>query len=142
MSAKMFKGLPINKLSKQMARLNLIAGTPQNAYKLDPQFKKVELILLHKNIFGPSLGMKKFWRHNLPVLKFHNDDVDFVLTRVRASTKAEIAQVPTKIILHDAQGQKTEFDCANAHSNEILERLVKATKAKPVPSSEIPEFTR
>lgn len=128
----MFKGLPTSKILKQIARLNNISGTPKTAFKLGPQVKKIELIILHKNIYKASSGLKRFWRYNLPVLKFHNDDIDFLLTRVRANTKDEIAQVPTKIVIHRADGSKGELDCAMQTHNEILKKLVQATGAAPV----------
>lgn len=138
MSASMFKGLPTSKLLKQIARLNLIAGTPKTAFKLGPQVKKVELILLYKNIYKKGSGLKRFWRYNLPVLKFHNDNVDFVLTRVKAGNKDEVSKVPSKIIIHNTDGTKGELDCALQTHNEILKKLVKATDAVLVPQQEIP----
>lgn len=128
----MFKGLPTSKILKQIARLNNISGTPKTAFKFGPQVKKIELIILQKNIYKSSSGLKRFWRYNLPVLKFHNDNVDFLLTRVRAKTKEEIAQVPTKIVIHKDDGSKGEVDCAMQTHNEILKKLVKATDAVPV----------
>lgn len=134
----MFKGLPTSQLLKQIARLNLISGTPKTAFKLGPQVKKVEIIILHTNIYKRGAGLKKFWRQNLPVLKFHNEDVDFILTRVKAATKEEIAKVPSKIIIHKEDGSKGEIDCALQNHKEILRRLVKATDAVAVAAEDIP----
>ncbi|SGZ52226.1 CIC11C00000004822 [Sungouiella intermedia] len=148
MSASMFKGLPTSKILKQIARLNNITGTPRTAFKFGPLVKKIELIILLKNIFKASSGLKKFWRQNLPVLKYHNDDVEFTLTRVRAMSKEEIAQVPTKIVIHLADGTKSEVDCAMQTHNQILKKLVNSTGAVaiapddlhtiPVPENHLP----
>lgn len=138
MSASMFKNLPSSKILKQVARLNLIAGTPETAFKLGPQIKKLELILILKNVFKPAAGLKHFWRRNLPVLKFHNEHVDFVTTRVRAQTKEEIAKVPSKIVIHGADGSKKDIDCLFTDHNDILKKVVDATKATPVDAADIP----
>lgn len=138
----MFKDLPRSKLLKQIARLNLIAGTPKTAFKLGPQVKKVELFLLHKNIFVPGAGLKKFWRQNMPVLKFHNDDVDFVTTRLIAENKEEVAKAPTKIIVHNKDGSSTEFDCALKTNSQILNELVKVTEGVKVSEENIPVIAR
>lgn len=138
MSASMFKDLPKSRILKQIARLNLIAGTPQTAYKLGPEIKKLELILILKNVFKPAAGLKHFWRKNLPVLKFHNEHVDFVATRVRAHTKEEVAKVPSKIIVHGTDGSKKDIDCIFSSHSDILAKVVEATKAIPVEAAEIP----
>lgn len=134
----MFKGLPTSKLLKQIARLNLISGTPKTAFKLGPQVQKIELVLLYKNIYKKGSGLKRFWRYNLPALKFHNENVDFVLTRVKGNDKSEIAKVPSKIIIHKTDGTKSELDCALQTNSEILKKVVKATDAVLVPQEEIP----
>lgn len=138
MTASMFKDLPKSRILRQIARLNLIAGTPKTAYKLGPEVKKLELILILKNVFKPAAGLKHFWRKNLPVLKFHNDHVDFVATRVRAKTKEEVAKVPSKIIVHGTDGSKKDIDCIFTSNSEILAKLVEVTKATPVEAAEIP----
>lgn len=136
----MFQRLPTSSLAKQVSRLNLIAGTPKTAFKFGESTKKIELVLLEKNIAGPSIGLKKFWRVHLPTLKFHNDDVEFFCTRVRATTKEEIAKVPAKIIIHDTSNNKTEIDCSSHDKDRILRKLVKATGASPVPMDDIPHI--
>lgn len=137
-STAMFKGLPSSRTWKQAARLNQIAGTPQTAYKFDPKYTKIELLLIQKNVFAPAFGLRRFWRQNLPTLKFHNDDVDFVLTRIATKTKEDLVKCPTKIILHHADGSVQELDCSNKHSNKILKELVALSEAKAVPKEEIP----
>lgn len=135
---RVFGEFPRNKALKQIARINFIAGTPTTAFKLGPLTKKVELMIVHKNAWGASLGLKRFWQLNLPTLKFHNDDVEFVVTKVRATLKEEIAKAPTKIIVHDANTGSKEINCAHKDSSDILAELVKTTNATSVPEEEIP----
>lgn len=137
----MFRGIPKLRLLRQVTRLNQILGTPETAYKLPSDVSKVELVLLSKNVFGPSVGLKRFWRQNLPTLKFHNVGVDFVMTRVRVTNKADIAKVPTKIVLHTRTGEKTDLDCSAQSNEQILKNLVQLTKAEPVPPEEIPRLS-
>lgn len=140
MSAKMFKNLPTSSLAKQISRINMIAGTPKNAYRFGDNTKKIEVILLEKNIIGPRTGLRKFLKLQLPTLKFHNENVDFFCTRVRATSKDDIAKVPTKIVIHDASNNKTEIDCHALDEQKILKKLIKATEATRVPESEIPHL--
>lgn len=135
----MFKNLPSSRILKQVARLNNIAGTAETAYRFDAsKVKKIELLFIHQNILGAAVGLKKFWRHNLPTLKFHNDDINFVCTRINAETKEEAEKCPTKIIIHSPDNNKTELNCSAKHSSVILQELIKATGATSVPTSEIP----
>lgn len=141
-SAQMFKNLPVSPVLKQIARLNMIAGNPSNAFKFGSQCKKVELILQEKGVFGPAVGLKRFWRQNLPVLKFHNYDTDFFLTRVRAENKEDIKKIPAKIIVHEENGGKQEVDCKGLDNQAILAKLVEVTQATPVPEADIPVVGR
>lgn len=137
-SCAMFKNLPTSKVLKQIARLNNIAGTPETAYKFDPKYKKIELLLIQKSVHGPSIGLKKFWRQHLPTLKFHNDDINFTLTRIHTETKEDLKKCPAKIIVYDEANQKIELECANKQASDILNELVKLTSAQPVPETQIP----
>lgn len=137
-STAMFKGLPSSRIWKQAARLNQIAGTPETAYRFGPKYTKIELLLIQKSVHAPAFGLRRFWRQNLPTLKFHNDNVDFVLTRIATKTKEDLAKCPTKIILHHADGSAQELDCSNKHSNKILQELVALAEATAVPAEEIP----
>lgn len=134
----MFKNLPASRILKQITRLNNIAGTTENAFKFSSKYTKIELFLIKDNIFGQAIGLKKFWRNNLPTLKFHNEDVNFVLTRINTTTKEDLAKCPTKIVIHDNADKKYEIDCANKLVSDILKEVVQVTEATPVPSSEIP----
>lgn len=134
----MVRGAPTSKILKQIWRLNQIAGTPKTAFRFPQTVAKFELILLLKNVWGRSLGLKHFWRHNLPTLKFHNEDLSMTVTRVKAETKAEIASVPSKIVVHYTDGTKTDLSCANKRPEDILRDLVKLTNATAVPESDIP----
>lgn len=138
----MFKGLPSSKIWKQIARLNLIAGTPETAFKFDPSIRKIELFLIKQPVSGQAIGLRKFWRHNLPTLKFHNENVDFSVKHIVTETKEDIQKCPTKIIIHNEGSQVNELDCSNKHYSEILKEVVGLTKATPVPSEEIPVITR
>lgn len=135
--AAMFRAAPSSPILRQVYRLNLISGTPKTAYRLGPEVKKVELFVISKNAYGPTAGLKKFWREYLPTLKFHNDDVNFVVTRIRPETKEEIKKVPSKIVVYDANNKETTIDCLGKHSSNIFRQLKKATNATPVPESEI-----
>lgn len=140
MPASMFKGLPLKGINRQIARLNLISGNTSNAYRFGSHIKRIELVLLHKMVYIPLAGLKKFWRRNLPVLKFHNDDTEFVVTRVRAQTKAEIKAAPIKIKVHETSGNVIEVPCALKDNDEILKKVVEVSKAESVPKEEIPVF--
>jgi len=138
----MFKGLPSSRILKQIANLNRISGTPETAFKIDPaQVSKIELLLIQGNGHGPSVGLKKFWRHNLPTLKFHNEDISFVVTRINTSTKQEFEACPAKIVIHKSNSEKVQIDCAKQHSSKILESLVKLTGAASIPADQIPTIS-
>jgi len=135
----MFKDLPSSKILKQITRLNNIAGESHRAYKLDStKFSKIELFLIQKNVHGPSVGLKKFWRQDLPTLKFHNDDIGFVCTRIQVDNKADVEKCPSKILVHKTAGGAIEIDCLNKHSSEILKELARVTEAKNVKADDIP----
>lgn len=134
----MFKNLPTSKVLKQIARLNNIAGTPETAFKFPSKYNKIELLLIQKLVHGPSIGLKKFWRNNLPTLKFHNDETEFCLTRIKTKNKADLEKCPTKILVHSQNNEVIEIDCANKTAYEILKNLVKRTGANSVPAKEIP----
>lgn len=134
----MFKGAPSSPILKQIYRLNLISGTQKTAYRLGPDVKKIELFLISKNTYGPTAGLKRFWRDYLPSLKYHNDDVNFVVTRVRPETKEDIVKVPSKIVVYDANNKETTtIDCLGKHASNIFRKLKQATNATPVPESEL-----
>lgn len=134
--------LPTSRILKQAARLDIISGAmpPARAYKLGDAVKKIELVMISKNVYKGDAGLKYFWRIDLPVLKFHNDDVEYVVTRVRAS-KEEIPQVPCCILVHEAGGNVQKIDCRNHFHSEILDKLVAATGATEIPALTIRAFT-
>lgn len=132
--------LPSNKILRQIARLNLIAGSESNAYRFPSHVRKVEAVILAKNVFGANAGLMRFWKLNFPTLKFHNDDVDFVITRVRADSKEEIAQAPCQLKVHGENGVLHQLECKGLKDLEILAELVKSADATPVPASEIPRI--
>lgn len=137
-NSAMFKNLPSSRILKQITRLNNIAGTPETAFKFNPKYTKLELFLIKHNVSGSAIGLKKFWRNNLPTLKFHNEDVNFVLTRITTSTKEDISKCPSKIIVYDNADKKYEIDCADRQVSDILAEVIKVTEASPVAEKEIP----
>lgn len=139
-AAAMIKGAPRSPIQKQLFRLNTINGTLSRAFKFGPDVKKIQLNILHKRTYGPTVGIIKFWRMWLPILKFHNDDTDFVVTRFKANTKEELSNVKTTITVHNSNGTSDVINCANRHTDEIIENLVKYTKATEIPKDEIPVF--
>lgn len=138
----MFKGLPSSRVWKQAARLNNIAGSSATAYRFDAKYTKIELLLIQKNVLIAAFGLRRFWRENLPTLKFHNDGISMFLTRIATQTKAEADACPAKIILHQANGTTQELDCRSKHSSDILKELVALTGAQAVPAEEIPLVRR
>lgn len=131
-----------NKLLRQITRLNLIAGTPSTAFRFGPSLKKLEVVLYSKNIRGHGAGLKKFWKLNLPTLKFHNDNVDFVVTRVRPNKREDFDTIPLEVRLHQQDGAVTKIACRNKDHEEILREVVESTGASSVPEIEIPVVRR
>lgn len=131
-----------NALLKQIMRLNQIAGTPETAYRFGPDLKKLEVVIYSKNILGHAVGLKKFWKLNLPTLKFHNDSVDFVVTRVRPVNKDDYKKIPLEVRLHLQEGQVAKIQCANKDHSEILQEVVEITNAEQIPENEIPVLHR
>ena len=137
MSEPILEGQPSKRLLKQIGRLNKIAGSTENAYKLGPKFTKLELFLINNTNQPASTGLKQFWRNHLPAIKFHNEDLTVVLTRINA-TKEEVSKVPAKIKCFGDAGSVQEIDCLDKPESEILKQLFKVTEAQPVDASEIP----
>lgn len=139
--AAMFKNLPSSRILKQIERLNIIAGTPENAFKFNPNVKSVELFLLKAPVQGPHIGLKRFWRRNLPTLQFHNPDVDFVMTRIKVEDKADLKKVPARVVVQ-ADGEPKVLNCLEKTHEQILSELVQLTNATSVPAEEIPTITK
>ncbi|CAH2354499.1 54S ribosomal protein Mrp49p, mitochondrial [[Candida] railenensis] len=137
----MFRNLPKSRIAKQAARLNQIAGTSENAYKLGPKYSKMEIFLINQTPQRASVGLKQFWRQHLPTLKFHNDDFEFIMKRIKVEDTKEAEQCPVKIDLYEAQNQnKLTIDCSFKSESEILEEIIKSTEAAPVDSKDIPKL--
>lgn len=134
---KMFPDLPSSRILRQVARLNKISGTPDVAYKFDPKYTKMELLLPQARNHKDSMGLRQFWKHNLPTLKFHNDDIAFQVKKIQTESPEELAKCPTKLIVYE-NNEKVEIPCHNAESSEILSKLVQITNASSVPEEEIP----
>lgn len=138
----MFKNLPKSAIGRQISRLNMISGSPETAFRFNPDIRKIELYLIKDSVLGSAIGLKKFWRQNLPTLKFHNQDVDFLVTRIKTQQKEDLLKCPTKILIYYSNSNKSEIECSNKHHSDILKELVDATGAAPVPESEIPVMKR
>lgn len=139
--ALMFKDLATGPLARQVARANLISGSPQTAFRFDTsRIAKIELLLVQNIHHKPLTGLKKFWRYNLPTLKFHNDEIDFVCTRYKLDSKQDIPSVVSRIRVHNRDGKTIPIECQNQDNSQILQLLVAATEAKPVHESEIRVF--
>lgn len=131
-----------NKLLRQITRLNIIAGSPETAYRFGPDLKKLEVVIYSKNILGHAAGLKKFWKLNLPTLKFHNDAVDFVVTRVKPTKREDFDTIPLQVRLHNQDGSVSKLDCVNKSNLVILSEVVALTGATAVPVAEIPVIHR
>ncbi|WPK25502.1 hypothetical protein PUMCH_002819 [Australozyma saopauloensis] len=131
-----------NKLLRQITRLNIIAGTPETAFKFGPELKKLEVVIYSKNILAHGAGLKKFWKLNLPTLKFHNDDVDFVVTRVRPTKREDFDKIPLEVRLHQENGKMQKVDCTNKDNESILREVVEMMNAKLVAEKDIPTLYR
>lgn len=131
-----------NKLLRQITRLNLIAGSPATAFRFGPSLKKLEVVIYSKNVMGHAAGLKKFWKLNLPTLKFHNDNVDFVVTRVRPTKREDFNTIPVEVRLHQQDGAVTKIACLNKDHEQILREVVESTGASLVPEEEIPVMKR
>lgn len=134
-----FKDLPTSPVLRQVARLNKIAGTPATAFRFDPlKVREIEVFLTQKNAHPPSKGLRKFWKENMPTLRFHNDDVGFAMTRIAVNKDEDLAKMKAKIVVHTTNDGSQSINCANKDQSVILDELVKLTEAKPVPEAEIP----
>lgn len=127
-----------NKLLKQITRLNQIAGLPETAYRFGNNLRKLEVVIYSKGILGHAAGLKRFWKLNLPTLKFHNDNVEFVVTRVRPTTREDFNKIPLEVRLHQEDGSVNKVDCVNKDNSVILREVVELTKAEQVPEEQIP----
>ncbi|KAG7192152.1 uncharacterized protein KQ657_002517 [Scheffersomyces spartinae] len=139
--AAMFKNLPASRILKQIERLNLIAGTPENAFKFQPNVKSIELFLLKAPVQGPHIGLKRFWRQNLPTLQFHNPDVDFIMTRIKVEDKADLKKVPARVVI-SGEGESKVLNCLEKSQQQILNELVELTGATSIPIEEIPIISK
>ncbi|KAM9935082.1 hypothetical protein OXX80_004673 [Metschnikowia pulcherrima] len=132
------KGLPGHKILRQIARLNLISGDATTAYRFPSNIKKVEIISMKKAINRRFVGLNQFRKWNLPTLKFHNDDVDFVVTRVSPVSPSEYPKVPCVVRVHKDGGEVKDIDCDGTGHGGILKKLIAATNAERVPHDENP----
>lgn len=135
-SNKMFPNFPKSRILRQATRINKIHGDSETAFKFDPKFSRFDLILPQNRLHKPSIGLRQFWKHNLPTLKFHNYDTEFHVMKVATETDEELTKCPVKLVIHDNEGKK-ELDCSGFENSEILSKLVEITKASPVPQQEL-----
>lgn len=135
---KMFAGFPSSRLLKQAARINKIHGDSLNAYVL-PGVKKVDLVLPFTRSYRPAFGIRQFWKHHLPTLKFHNYETEFNVMKVQTESETDLKNCPVKVIVHEDLN-KHEINALDLDPNEILTKLVELTKAKPVPESDLKQL--
>lgn len=135
---KMFKELTSSRILRQVSRINQIHGDSSNAYVFN-NVKKFELIFPVNRSYMESYGIRQFWKYNLPVFKFHNDDIDFIIKKVQ-TTDAELEKCPVKLVIHE-DSQTKEIDCKNLEPSSILSQLLEITNAEPVPSSTLESLT-
>ncbi|GEQ70031.1 hypothetical protein JCM33374_g3707 [Metschnikowia sp. JCM 33374] len=134
------KGLPGHKILRQVARLNLISGDSNTAFKLPSNVKKLEVLIMNKAVNRRMVGLNQFWKWNLPTLRFHNDNVDFVVTRIKPEVKEEYPRVPCAIFIHKKAGDVTRIECNDRSASWIVKSIVNATGAQVVPKEEIPHI--
>ncbi|EGV61499.1 54S ribosomal protein, mitochondrial [Yamadazyma tenuis] len=127
----MFPGLPKSRLLKQATRINIIHGSTATAFKFDPKFTRLDLILPQNRLHKPSIGLRQFWKHNLPTLKFHNYDTEFHVLKVQTDSDQELAKCPTKVVIHTESGNQ-EVSCEGISHSDILAKVVQLTGATPV----------
>lgn len=135
---KMFADLPKSRLLKQSARINKIHGDSLNAYIM-PAIKKVDLVFPFNRSYRPAFGIRQFWKHHLPTLKFHNYATEFNVLKVETENEADLKKCPIKVIVHD-ELNKHEINALDLQPNEILSKLVELTKATPVPESDLKQL--
>lgn len=131
--------LPRLGLIQKLERLNGIAGTPSTAFRINTnKFKGLELQLNQE--IAPAAGLTQFWKTNLPPLRFHNDDFNFRVTKIKlddVEAQAEICPVKLKVFGVEDK-DSFELDCKGKPSDYILQEFVKRTGAEAVPEEEIP----
>ncbi|OBA24085.1 hypothetical protein METBIDRAFT_30437 [Metschnikowia bicuspidata var. bicuspidata NRRL YB-4993] len=87
-----------------------------------------------------SIGLNHFWKWNLPTLKFHNENIDFVVTRIQPETDEDYPKIPSAIFVHKAGDKMTRVECNGKTHEWILKNLVSATGATRVPVEDIPHI--
>lgn len=118
-------------------RINKIHGDTSNAYKFDPKYQKFELIFPQTRVYRPSMGLRQFWKHNLPTLKFHNFDREFLVKKIATENDEDLKKCPVKLTVYDDKQKLFEIKCDDTEHSEILKKLVEMTEAQPVSESEI-----
>ncbi|RLV92774.1 54S ribosomal protein MRP49 mitochondrial [Spathaspora sp. JA1] len=129
-----------SKYKLQAAKLNKIAGVDSQAsVVLNPtKYKGLELQMISNRQNAQARGIYEFWRQDLRTLKFHNQNLDFQVTKITYQEDSEIEKIPARLIVRDLQGGEFTIDCKNKTRSDILSELLKLTKAEPVPVEEIP----
>lgn len=139
-------GTPTKKYSprllKQIDRVNKLRGTPETSYKFDAsKIKEVELFVYRQKpiVFQPAKGLKSFLKDSLPTLRYHNPDIQFTVTNIKAELEDELKKIPLKLnIKAHNESDSSSIECANQPPHWILSELVKRTKARQMTAEEIP----
>ncbi|KZF19978.1 50S ribosomal protein-like protein Mrp49 [Xylona heveae TC161] len=138
---------------KRMRKLRALLGIRlgPGAAELPPDVKRIHLDFATKFNDG-HLGPRKFWRHYLPRLKYHNPAVSMTINRTHnqsgsatmtiffadsskdgspptAATSTTTSGLPSDHIPFD----RTEtVEMKHRHESQILSELVKLTKARKI----------
>lgn len=134
---------PGSQYFREIASLKRITGaieTRKAAIKIDPlKYNKVELIM-PLNRYLKSRGLRHFWKTYLPTIKFHNDDINFIVTRVTTSDPNDPEQakkVPVKIHLHNLNSPVKEINVDSVGVDAILDQFITSAEATPVDPKDI-----
>lgn len=135
----MLSNLSSQRTLRQIKWINQILGNSKTSFKLNQNINKIELILVDKFQNQSSCGLKKFWKNNLPTLKFHNEKINFVLKRIFLPKENDdkIVKIASKINVYNNDNTVQNIGCECKESEEILKELVLVTQATPVAENEI-----
>ncbi|USW47735.1 Putative 28S ribosomal protein S25 [Septoria linicola] len=116
----------MRKLQNRLLAIRLGPG----ALVLPRDVKRISLRFAPKMNEG-HMGPRKFWRHELVRLKYHNPSVP--MTVDRTAQQDEPAVLTIHLQPEDAETEKVEtVNMKNYRSSEILDALIQLTKARQV----------
>ncbi|KAF2766038.1 hypothetical protein EJ03DRAFT_354280 [Teratosphaeria nubilosa] len=116
----------MRKLQTKLLAIRLGSGAlllPKDVTRLHLRFAR--------HIEGGHMGPRKFWRHELVRLQYHNPSIPMTVDRSASSTD------PATLSIHFAPDDRVQtIDMKNRSNSEILERLQQITKATVVEPTE------